>query len=104
VYWRKALTNNLPNLFSPSVEYRDSMRGVEETRWNKLLANHPDLLTVNTGDGNLVETTTGVRRLRSRRSILPGKGAGTLFGLAITLNGKGVYFVDDGDNTLDSLH
>jgi hypothetical protein len=78
------------------------MRGVEETRWNKLLANHPDLLTVNAGDGNLVETTTGVRRLRSRRSILPGKGAGTLFGLAITLNGKGVYFVD-GDNTL-TLH
>jgi hypothetical protein len=31
-------------------------------------------------------------------------GGGTLFGLAITPNQKGVYFVDDGDNTLDLLH
>jgi hypothetical protein len=31
-------------------------------------------------------------------------GAGTLFGLAITPNQEGVYFVDDGDNTLDRLH
>jgi hypothetical protein len=33
-----------------------------------------------------------------------GAGAGTLFGLVVTLDGKGVYFVDDGDNTLDLLH
>jgi hypothetical protein len=33
-----------------------------------------------------------------------GQGAGTLFGLAVNPAGTGVYFVDDGDNTLDILH
>jgi hypothetical protein len=33
-----------------------------------------------------------------------GAGAGTLFGLAVKPGGKGIYFVDDGDNTLDLLH
>jgi hypothetical protein len=28
-------------------------------------------------------------------------GAGTLFGLAIAPEGNGVYFVDDGNNTLN---
>ena len=32
------------------------------------------------------------------------QGAGTLFGLAVKPPGTGVYFVDDGDNTLDLLH
>jgi hypothetical protein len=32
------------------------------------------------------------------------QGAGTLFGLAIVPGGTGVYFVDDGNNTLDLLH
>jgi hypothetical protein len=31
------------------------------------------------------------------------KGAGTLFGLAIVPGGNGVYFVDDGTNTLNVL-
>jgi hypothetical protein len=30
--------------------------------------------------------------------------AGTLFGLAVAPEGSGVYFVDDGDNTLNLLH
>ena len=30
-------------------------------------------------------------------------GAGTLFGLAIAPHGTGVYFVDDGTNTLNLL-
>jgi hypothetical protein len=30
-------------------------------------------------------------------------GAGTLFGLAVAPNGSGVYFVDDGNNTLNIL-
>jgi len=29
---------------------------------------------------------------------------GTLFGLAVVPDGSGVYFVDDGTNTLDLLH
>lgn len=31
-------------------------------------------------------------------------GAGTLFGLAIAPNGAGVFFVDDGSNTLNLLN
>jgi hypothetical protein len=31
-------------------------------------------------------------------------GAGTLFGLAVVPGGSGVYFVDDGSNTLNLLH
>ena len=33
-----------------------------------------------------------------------GAGGGTLFGLAILANGQGVYFVNDGNNTLDWMH
>jgi hypothetical protein len=32
------------------------------------------------------------------------QGAGTLFGLAIAPGGEGIYFVDDGNNTLNLLH
>jgi hypothetical protein len=31
-------------------------------------------------------------------------GNGTLFGLAVAPDGAGVYFVDDGANTLNLLH
>jgi hypothetical protein len=31
-------------------------------------------------------------------------GAGSLFGLAVAPEGKGIYFVDDGENTLRLLH
>jgi hypothetical protein len=36
-------------------------------------------------------------------ALMPG-GAGDLFGLGVWLNGAGVYFVNDGTNTLDLLH
>ncbi len=31
-------------------------------------------------------------------------GSGTLFGLAVDPRGNGIYFVDDGNNTLNLLH
>ena len=31
-------------------------------------------------------------------------GAGSLFGLVVEPAGKGVYYVDDGENTLQLLH
>jgi hypothetical protein len=33
-----------------------------------------------------------------------GKEAGSLFGLVIAPDGKGIYFVDDDENTLNLLH
>ena len=68
-----------------------------------------DILTANGGDGNLVETTPGgtqvAVKILDTSPAPPGpNGNGTLFGLAITPAADGVYFVDDGTNTLNLLH
>jgi hypothetical protein len=63
-----------------------------------------NVLTVNSGDGNLVETTPTGSQFAPKPIDTSGQGAGTLFGLAIRSDGRGIYFVDDGDNTLDLLH
>jgi hypothetical protein len=63
-----------------------------------------DILTVNGGDGNIVETTVSGKQVAVKGIDVSEQGAGTLFGLAVTPNGKGVYFVDDGNNTLNLLH
>jgi len=68
------------------------------------IAPNGDILTVNAGDGNIVETTPTGTQVAVKGIDTSGLGAGTLFGLAVTPNKKGVYFVDDGDNTLDLLH
>ena len=68
------------------------------------IAPNGDILSVNAGDGNIVETTPSGSQVAVKNIDTSGAGAGTLFGLAITLDLKGVYFVDDGDNTLDLLH
>ena len=65
--------------------------------------NH-NILTVNSGDGNLVEITPGGSQFPAKAIDTSGQGGGTLFGLAVRRNGRGIYFVDDGDNTLDLLH
>jgi hypothetical protein len=66
------------------------------------IAPNGDILTANSGDGNLVETTPhGVQA--PAKQVTPG-GAGALFGLAIAPHGSGVYFVDDSVNTLVLLH
>jgi hypothetical protein len=61
-----------------------------------------DILTVNSGDGNIVETTPRGKQV-AVMTITPG-GAGALFGIAVAPHGSGVYFVDDSVNTLDLLH
>jgi len=63
-----------------------------------------DIVTVNAGDGNMVETTPGGRQVVVKAVDVSQQGGGTLFGLAIAPNQKGVYFVDDGNNTLNLLH
>ncbi len=70
------------------------------------LAVAPDghILTVNSNDGNIVETTPKGSQVAFKFIDTSMLGAGTLFGLAIAPNQQGVYFVDDGDNTLDLLH
>lgn len=70
------------------------------------LAPNGDILSVNAGDGQIVETTpagTQVSWIFIDRSGSP-PGAGALFGLAVTPGNDGVYFVDDATNQLKVLH
>ena len=63
------------------------------------------MLTVNGGDGKIVETSpSGTQvawRFLDRSGSPPGSGA--LFGLAVAPHGSGVYFVDDATNMLRLL-
>jgi hypothetical protein len=66
-----------------------------------------DILTVNANDGNIVDTALdgdqAIINLDSTSAPPADPGAGTLFGLAVAPGGIGVYFVDDGSNTLNLL-
>ncbi|MFB7137489.1 hypothetical protein ACFCZY_38945 [Streptomyces sp. NPDC056237] len=64
-----------------------------------------DILTVNGGDGNIVETTPRGAQVAARTLDTSGTppGAGALFGLAIAKNPNRVYFVDNATNTLNLL-
>ncbi len=65
-----------------------------------------DILTVNSGDGRLVETTPAGRQVARRFLDKSGSpaGAGALFGLAVAPDAAGLYYVDDAVNTLRLLH
>lgn len=60
-----------------------------------------DILTANGNDGNLVETTPIGAEFQPFDT---GAGGGGLFGLTIAQYPRGVFFVNDADNTLDLLH
>jgi hypothetical protein len=65
------------------------------------LAPNGDLVTANGGDGNLVETTPAGAQFSP---VATGTKAGGLFGLTIAPRDKGVYFVNDEENSLGLLH
>ena len=67
------------------------------------LAPNGDLITVNGGDGNGVEITPQGAQVATVQ-FDPARHSGDLFGLTVAPNGRGVLFVDDGDNTLKLLH
>ena len=67
-----------------------------------------DILTVNGGDGNIVETTqrgaqVAVKTIDTTAAPPGAAGNGALFGVAIPADRGGVYFVDDATNTLNIL-
>jgi hypothetical protein len=64
------------------------------------VAPNGDIITVNGGDGNAVETSP-FRGQVATATLDSQTGAGSLFGIALTPNGRGLYFVDDGTNTLN---
>jgi plastocyanin len=67
------------------------------------LAPNGNIITSNGGDGNMVETTPAGQQV-TVQSADKKTGAGSLFGLVIAPEGHGIYFVDDGENTLNLLH
>jgi plastocyanin len=67
------------------------------------LAPNGNIITSNGGDGNMVETTPAGQQVAVQTADKK-TGAGSLFGFVIAPEGKGIYFVDDGENTLNLLH
>ncbi len=65
------------------------------------LAPNGNILTANGGNGDIVETTPFGFQFAP---VDTGAGEGGLFGLALTPDQHGVYFVNDAENTLDELH
>jgi hypothetical protein len=68
-----------------------------------VLAPNGNIITSNGGDGNMVETTPAGQQVAVRTADTK-TGAGALFGLVVAPEGNGIYFVDDGENTLNLLH
>jgi hypothetical protein len=75
------------------------------------IAPNGDVLTVNAGDGFIVETTPAGNQIakalldKTVSGTPPSPpGAGALFGLAVTPNANGIYYVDDVANTLNLFH
>jgi hypothetical protein len=71
-----------------------------------ILAPNGDVLTVNGGNGLIVETTPSGMQVATKFLDHSGSppGAGALFGLALAPANAGVYYVDDAVNTLRLLH
>jgi len=110
LYVADTISNRIARI--PDASFRSSSAGTGQTVTTGPPLNGPlglaiapngDILTVNSGDGNIVETTPGgIQFIASADPI--GSGAGALFGLAVMPGGGGIYFVDDGENQLNLFH
>lgn len=109
LYVADTINNRIARIGGAS--FRSSSAGTGQTVSTGGLLNMPlglaiapngDILTVNAGDGNIVETTPGGTQAASA-TIAPA-GAGSLFGLAVMPSGSGIYFVDDSENQLNLFH
>jgi hypothetical protein len=109
LYVADSLNNRIAAIEDPLTRNSSAGTGTTITSGGSLndplgmtLAVNGDILTVNGNDGFLVETTRkGVQvftTLLDNTGNPPG--AGTLFGL-VDVPGQGIYFVDDGSNTLN---
>jgi hypothetical protein len=68
-----------------------------------VLAPNGNIVTTNGGDGNMIETTPSGQQVAAQTADKK-TGAGALFGLAVSPDGKSIYYVDDGENTVNVLH
>ncbi len=113
LYVAETLTSEITAI--PNALFRPGSAGTGSlvTKGGKLnmplglaIAPNGHVLTVNGGNGKIVETTPGGAKIASRFLDTSGspKGAGALFGLAVRPGRGGVYYVDDAQNTLRLLH
>jgi hypothetical protein len=80
--------------------------GLLNTPLGLIIAPNGNVLTVNGGNGLLVETTPAGMQIAHRQLDKSGSppGAGALFGLALKPQQRGIYYVDDAVNTLRLFH
>jgi len=97
-----AIPNALERETSAGTGLTVSENGAINTPLGLTVAPNGDIIVANAGDGNLVEITPNGNQV-AVKTVEP-TGAGTLFGLVIAPMNTGVYFVDDGTNTLNILH
>jgi hypothetical protein len=113
LYVAETLTNRIFAIPNAIARRRTAGEGALVTKGGKLnmplglaIAPGGHLLTVNAGNGKIVETTPAGDQVFSRLLDASGfpAGAGALFGLAVRPGLGGVYYVDDAANTLRLLH
>jgi hypothetical protein len=112
LYVADTLNNRIAAIDDPLTRHSSGGTGTTLTTGGTLnfplgltLANNGDVLTVNGGDGYLVETNRHGNQIFKTLLDNTGNppGAGALFGL-IDVPGQGIYFVDDASNTLNLFH
>jgi hypothetical protein len=91
---------------SAGTGMRITKGGALNTPLGLTLAPNGDVLTVNGGNGLIVETSPSGTQVAKKMLDSSGSppGAGALFGLALAPHNAGVYYVDDAANTLRLLH
>jgi len=101
-----AIPNALTRLTPSSGGTTVTANGAINDPLGLTIAPNGDILSANGGDGFIVETTPGGTQIDKHLVDSAGNppGAGNLFGLVVAPGGTGLYFVDDGDNTLKLLH
>jgi hypothetical protein len=93
-----ALTRQTTAFTGVEVSFKGALNGP----LGLAIAPNGHIITANAGDGNLVETTPAGSQI-AVKTVETATGAGSLFGIAIVRGRRGVYFVDDGDNTVKVL-
>jgi hypothetical protein len=113
LYVAETLTNRIFAIPDAVTALSSNGQGVLVTKGGQLnmplglaIAPNGHVLTVNGGDGKIVETTPAGAQIFSRFLDTSGfpVGAGALFGLAVRPGSGGVYYVDDAANTLRLPH
>jgi hypothetical protein len=113
LYVADSVTNRIAAIPDAPLRQTSAGAGLTVTRNGALstplgltIAPNGDVLTVNGGNGKIVEITPGGVQVATRQLDSSGSpaGAGALFGLVVKGQGQGIYYVDDATNKLRLLH